>query len=75
MSLQNYIQDNWEQSTGKEIKLYNSVTGGEVSSAYSGEIDFESMFKHARQVGSDNLRKMTFHERARMLKALALYLT
>ena len=30
--------------------------------------------EYARTIGSPNLRKMTFHQRARMLKALALYL-
>jgi oxepin-CoA hydrolase/3-oxo-5,6-dehydrosuberyl-CoA semialdehyde dehydrogenase len=32
------------------------------------------MLEHARKVGGDNLRKMTFHERGDMLKALAQYL-
>ena len=33
------------------------------------------MLNYGRVVGSPALKKMTFHERARMLKALALYLT
>ena len=33
------------------------------------------MMEYARSVGGSKLRKMTFHDRARMLKALALYLT
>ena len=33
------------------------------------------MVEHARKVGGPALRRMTFHQRARMLKAMALYLT
>ena len=33
------------------------------------------MLDYARTVGGPKLRGMTFHERARMLKALAQYLT
>ena len=36
----------------------------------SGELDFAGMLKHAREVGGPALRTLTFHERARMLKAL-----
>src|SRR5439155_23336248 len=37
-------------------------------------IDFKGMMEYSRKVGGPKLRKMTFHERARMLKALALQL-
>ena len=38
----------------------------------SGGLDFKAMLDHARNVGGPALRKMTFHERARMLKGLGL---
>ena len=38
----------------------------------SGGLDFGGMLRHAREVGGPALRKLTFHERARMLKALGL---
>ncbi|MFL6774685.1 MAG: phenylacetic acid degradation bifunctional protein PaaZ, partial [Sphingomicrobium sp.] len=38
----------------------------------SGGLDFAGMLKHAREIGGPALRKLTFHERARMLKALGL---
>ena len=44
---------------------------GDVSS--SG-LDFKAMLKYGRETGGATLRKMTFHERGRMLKSLALYL-
>ena len=36
----------------------------------SGGLDFGGMLNHARTVGGPALRKLTFHERAHMLKAL-----
>src|SRR4030095_9482838 len=38
-------------------------------------LDFKGMLEYARNTGGPALRKMTFHERALMLKRLALYLT
>ncbi|HRD54536.1 MAG TPA: phenylacetic acid degradation bifunctional protein PaaZ, partial [Flavobacteriales bacterium] len=40
----------------------------------SGGLDFAHMLNYARTVGGPPLRKMTFPERGRMLKALALHL-
>ncbi|HLG35509.1 MAG TPA: phenylacetic acid degradation bifunctional protein PaaZ, partial [Bacteroidia bacterium] len=54
--------------------LFNAVTGEQIAEATTIGIDFKSMLEYGRSVGSPNLRKMTFHQRARMLKALALYL-
>ena len=38
----------------------------------SNGVDFGGMLRHAREVGGPALRKLTFHERARMIKALGL---
>jgi oxepin-CoA hydrolase/3-oxo-5,6-dehydrosuberyl-CoA semialdehyde dehydrogenase len=51
------------------------VTGDEVAIASSEGLDFAAMLDHGRTVGGPALRRMTFHERARMLKALAQHLT
>lgn len=60
--------------TGKGTKLYHAVTGEEVAEAGSEGLDFKAMLEYARTVGGPKLRAMTFHERARKLKALAVYL-
>ena len=46
----------------------------EIAEASTGGFDFKAMVEHARTVGGPALRAMTFHQRARMLKALAQYL-
>src|SRR5690606_10025920 len=54
--------------------LFNAVTGEAVAEASSNGLDFKAMAAYARTVGGPKLRKMTFHERALMLKAVAKYL-
>ncbi|MBX7051459.1 MAG: phenylacetic acid degradation bifunctional protein PaaZ [Flavobacteriales bacterium] len=75
MQLQNYIGGQWVAGSGKGKELYNAITGEVVALASSGGIDFGEMLHYARTVGGPALRKMTFHERGRMLKALAFYLS
>lgn len=75
MKLSNYIAGQWVSGSEEGQKLFNSITGDVIATASSKGIDFALMLDHARTVGGPKLRKMTFHERGRMLKALALYLT
>lgn len=72
--LQNYAAGKWVEGTGKATTLYNSITGEAIFEADSTGLDFSIMLDYARKVGGPALRKMTFHERGRMLKALALHL-
>ena len=72
--LQNYAAGKWVEGTGKATTLYNSITGEAIYEADSTGLDFSIMLDYARKVGGPALRKMTFHERGRMLKALAMHL-
>jgi oxepin-CoA hydrolase/3-oxo-5,6-dehydrosuberyl-CoA semialdehyde dehydrogenase len=74
MKLQNYAQGQWVTGSGKQTTLYHAVTGAEVGETSSGGLDFHGMCEYARTVGGPKLRKMTFHERAAMLKAMAKHL-
>jgi oxepin-CoA hydrolase / 3-oxo-5,6-dehydrosuberyl-CoA semialdehyde dehydrogenase len=73
LQLQNYAQGHWINGGTKET-LYNAITGEAIYANGSEGLDFEAMMQYARKKGSANLRKLTFHERGRMLKALAFYL-
>ena len=75
MRLRNYVQGEWVEGTGKATALYHAVTGEQIAEASSGGLDFKGMLQYGRRVGGPALRRMTFHERARALKALAVYLT
>jgi oxepin-CoA hydrolase/3-oxo-5,6-dehydrosuberyl-CoA semialdehyde dehydrogenase len=75
MRLKNYALGEWVEGTGPGTALYNAVTGAEVAIASSEGLDFNAMLDYGRAVGGPTLRAMTFHQRARILKALAQYLT
>src|SRR6478752_5526596 len=68
--LLNYSRDQWTPGEGNLAELTSAIDGSPVATAGSGGLDFGAMLKHAREVGGPALRKLTFHERARMLKAL-----
>ncbi|HNO04317.1 MAG TPA: aldehyde dehydrogenase family protein, partial [Flavobacteriales bacterium] len=72
--LKNYIAGQWVAGSGKQAELVDASTGELVATTSSGGLDFGAMLTYAREVGGPPLRKMTFPERGRMLKALALHL-
>ena len=74
LKLGNFIQGKWVEGDGEGQLLYNALNGNPIAAATTKGIDFDSILKYARNVGNPLLRKMTFQERGRMLRALALYL-
>ena len=72
--LENYITGSWITGDGDGQQLYNAVTGENIGAATTKGLDFKFITEYARTVGNPALRKMTFHQRGNMLKALALYL-
>jgi oxepin-CoA hydrolase / 3-oxo-5,6-dehydrosuberyl-CoA semialdehyde dehydrogenase len=72
--LQNYAYGEWIDGTGAGTPLYHAVTGAEVAVASSDGLNFKDMLTYGRTVGGPTLRAMTFHQRARILKALGQYL-
>lgn len=73
--LENYICGRWQAGTGTGQVLYNAVTGEPIAEASTGGIDMQEALQYARSTGNAALRNMTFQERGRMLRALALHLT
>ena len=69
--LQNFVQGEWVTGSGKATDLFHAVTGDKIAEATTGGIDFAAMVRYATTVGGPNLRRLTFHERALMLKAMA----
>ncbi len=72
--LGNYITGHWITGDGDGQSLYNAVTGEAIAAASTKGLDFKSIIDYGRSVGNPALRKMTFHQRGNMLKALALHL-
>ncbi len=72
--IQNYLSGAWVEGEGEGQVLYNAVTGAPMFTASTKGLDLAEAFSFARDKGNRALRKMTFQERGRMLKALALHL-
>ena len=70
----NYVTGHWIECMGDQHRLSDAVTGTPLYMAGTKGLDFQEILDYARKQGNPALRKMTFHERGRMLKALALYL-
>jgi len=70
--LLNYERDRWIAGDGNLSEIPSAIDGAPVAMTGSGGLDFGGMLRHAREVGGPALRKLTFHERARMIKALGL---
>ncbi|MEA3068029.1 MAG: oxepin-CoA hydrolase / 3-oxo-5,6-dehydrosuberyl-CoA semialdehyde dehydrogenase, partial [Sphingomonadales bacterium] len=68
--LLNYERDRWIAGDGNLSEIPSAIDGAPVATTGSSGLDFGDMLRHAREVGRPALRKLTFHERARMLKAL-----
>ncbi len=72
--LENYITGQWITGDSEGQLLYNAVTAEPLAAASTKGLDFKCVTDYARTVGNPALRKMTFHQRGNMLKALALHL-
>lgn len=72
--IQNYIGGQWAAGDGVEYVAHNAITGEDFAEVSSAGVDYAAVLDYGRKVGGPALRKMTFQERGRMLKALALHL-
>lgn len=72
--IKSFAAGQWVGSDKAARDIFSAVTGEVIARAGNGSLDVELMLDHARSVGGPKLRTMTFHERAKMIKALALKL-
>jgi oxepin-CoA hydrolase/3-oxo-5,6-dehydrosuberyl-CoA semialdehyde dehydrogenase len=73
-TLENYTLGRWTSGGTSPQELLDASTGEVIALANTEGFDFASILDYGRRVGNPKLRKMTFHERGRMLKALAFHL-
>jgi oxepin-CoA hydrolase/3-oxo-5,6-dehydrosuberyl-CoA semialdehyde dehydrogenase len=69
-----YALGQWIDGEGVESNLYNAITGEHIGEVSSKGFNYTDILNYGRTTGRKVLSKMTFQERGRMLKALALYL-
>lgn len=68
--LESYIAGDWVRGAGKAVPLLDAATGAEVALIDASGLDMKRALNHGREEGGPALRKLSFHERALMLKAL-----
>ena len=71
MNLQSYVCGTWQSGRDNGVAMRDATTGEFIAQASSAGVDFAAVLAHARDVGGPELRAMTFHERASLLRALA----
>jgi oxepin-CoA hydrolase/3-oxo-5,6-dehydrosuberyl-CoA semialdehyde dehydrogenase len=72
--LRSYVAGGWHAPSDEGRPLFDAVTGEEVARISSAGIDMAAVLHHGRTVGGPALRRLTFHQRAGLLKALAGHL-
>lgn len=73
--LKNYALGRWMDGSGSPVDIVSAVTGAPAARVARPALDFKSMAEYARAVGGQSLRKLTFHQRAAILKDLATAIT
>ncbi|GLQ28223.1 phenylacetic acid degradation bifunctional protein PaaZ [Sulfitobacter pacificus] len=74
LDVQSFAAGQWLPSGAGARNIASAITGDVIAQAGNDALDVQAMLGHAREVGGPALRKLTFHDRAKMLKAVALYL-
>lgn len=74
IQVKNYVCGQWVAGEGSEQQIYNAITGDVIGSVSSAGLDYAAILDYGRTIGGKVLRKMSFQDRGRMLKALALHL-
>ncbi|MGR3761818.1 phenylacetic acid degradation bifunctional protein PaaZ [Roseobacteraceae bacterium NS-SX3] len=74
LEISSFAAGQWVAPGAGARNIASAVTGEVIASAGNDALDVQGMLDYARNVGGPALRKLTFHDRARMLKALAMHL-
>ncbi|MEV4124277.1 phenylacetic acid degradation bifunctional protein PaaZ [Nocardia sp. NPDC049707] len=72
--LTSYVKGRWHTASDTGTPVHSAVDGAEIARVSSTGVDFAGAVDHARVTGGPALARLTFHERAAALKALALAL-
>ncbi len=73
-AVHSFAAGQWMGTDSSAREIHSAITGELIGCAGNSALDVESMLGHAREVGGPRLRALGFHDRARMIKSLALHL-
>lgn len=69
-----YAMSKWIAPGPDARPIFGPVTGSQIAVAGGADLDVQGMLDWARNSGGPALRAMTFHQRAKLIKAVASYL-
>ena len=72
--VQSFVAGAWIDPGSGAREIAHAITGAPIAIAGNDDLNHADALAYARERGGPALRKMTFHDRARMLKALAQHL-
>ncbi|MEM1234298.1 MAG: phenylacetic acid degradation bifunctional protein PaaZ [Pseudomonadota bacterium] len=72
--VESFVAGQWLGPDSAARPIYSAIDGTQIAEA-GASLDTDAMLEYARDVGGPHLRALTFHDRAKMLKALALHLS
>ncbi|WP_307816552.1 phenylacetic acid degradation bifunctional protein PaaZ [Nocardioides limicola] len=72
--VESYVAGRWVRATDDGTPVLDATTGEEIARVSSRGLDHAALVAHGRDVGGPAVRRLTFHERAGLLKALAKHL-
>ena len=75
--LPSFVRDAWWTPSGDSpgVQVRDASTGQPVATVSTAGLDLAGMLDYARTVGQESLGRLTFHQRALLLKQMALALT
>ena len=74
LNVPSFAAGHWIDPDSAARPIECAITGDVIAQAGNSALDVGAMHAYARTVGGPALRALTFHDRARLLKALALHL-
>jgi oxepin-CoA hydrolase/3-oxo-5,6-dehydrosuberyl-CoA semialdehyde dehydrogenase len=75
MKLRSYACGSWFEARDGFVDVRSAIDGRIVAQVSSSGLDVAAALAHARSAGGPALRRLTFHERADLIKRLALHLS
>ncbi|MFK8075247.1 MAG: phenylacetic acid degradation bifunctional protein PaaZ [Granulosicoccus sp.] len=74
IDVQSYAHGDWIAPSSSARIVASAIDGREFARSGHEALNYQGMIDYAKSTGGPALRAMTFHDRARLLKALALHL-
>ena len=76
LQIASLVKNDWVAPKGGNIsQLCDAAIGNVIAEIGHDGLPFDDMLTHARTIGGNALRQMGFHDRAKMIKAVALMLS